>query len=184
MRTAVAIETQFMYQWYVVYSKPSNEALAAREIANQGFEVFLPMIAKDRESTAYPLFPRYMFVCLDMRHRWQSIYNTRGVSTLIGNGGFPTAVPSRLVEEIRSRSDENGCVFVNDQDNKRRAEPDDYCRVSFGPFKDFEGVCKSSAKNRVVLLLDMFGSKRETAIDPNDVEVINSSDVAPIRAVG
>ena len=72
--------------WYVVQTKVNAEAKAGRNLIRQGFEIYLPRYLKRRsharkiEKVAAPLFPRYLFVSVDMaKQRWRSnsIYHRR-----------------------------------------------------------------------------------------------------------
>ena len=78
-------------KWYVVMTQPCNEEGALRNLTRQGFDAFLPRrwVTKrrpDRFCTLLePLFPRYLFVRLDLElQRWRSINGTYGVRRLVG----------------------------------------------------------------------------------------------------
>ena len=80
-------------RWYVVQTQVNGEAKAAENLRRQGYEAYLPRYLKRRrharkvDFTAKPLFPRYMFVAIDMAtQRWRSIQSTFGVSRLVTNG--------------------------------------------------------------------------------------------------
>lgn len=67
-------------RWYVVQTQVNGEARAAQNLMRQGFEIYLPRYLKRRrharkiDLTAKPLFPRYMFVAVDVAtQRWRSI---------------------------------------------------------------------------------------------------------------
>src|SRR5947209_3993566 len=59
-------------QWYVAQTHPRAEAKAAEHLDRQGFHVYLPNFRKRRrharrvETVTAPLFPRYLFVSVDM----------------------------------------------------------------------------------------------------------------------
>ena len=64
-----------------------------RTCRRQGYETYLPRYLKRRrharkvDFAAKPLFPRYMFVAIDMAtQRWRSVQSTIGVSRLVTNG--------------------------------------------------------------------------------------------------
>ena len=87
-------------RWYVVQTQVNGEAKAAENLRRQGYEAYLPRYLKRRrharkmDFTAKPLFPRYMFVAIDMAtQRWRSVQSTIGVSRLVTNGDSPAAVP-------------------------------------------------------------------------------------------
>ena len=79
-------------KWILVYTKVKQEQRAKRNLENQGFEIFLPMIAFAKQNqtksiTLKPMFPRYLFVHLDQCHdNWGPIRSTIGVSHLVKFG--------------------------------------------------------------------------------------------------
>ena len=97
-------------RWYVVQSQPNAELKAAAHLNRQGFATYLPRYVKRRrharrvEHVPVPLFPRYLFVGIDMTtQRWRSIVSTVGVSRLICSGEAPQAVPDQIVASLRAR---------------------------------------------------------------------------------
>ena len=85
-------------RWFVVQTQPNAENKAVAHLARQGFVTYLPRYLKRRrharrvDIVAAPLFPRYLFVVIDMTaQRWRSIYSTVGVSRLICNGRYSDA---------------------------------------------------------------------------------------------
>ena len=95
-------------QWYVVQTQANAENKAIAHLARQGFVTYLPRYLKRRrharrvDVVAAPLFPRYLFVEIDMAaQRWRSIYSTVGVSRLVCNGEFPASVPERVVDLLK-----------------------------------------------------------------------------------
>ena len=103
--------------WYAVYTQPRKEGLAYEHLERQEFEVFFPRHLKRRsharkvEDVPSPLFPRYLFAAFDLAESgWRVIRSTRGVIDLVRNGLDPVSVPETVIEEIRSRLDENGLI--------------------------------------------------------------------------
>jgi transcriptional antiterminator RfaH len=106
-----------MKRWYVVYTHPRHEDRALWHLRNQGFEGFLPRLrklrrhARRKEPTLEPLFPRYLFVNLDLGSTaWRSINGTRGVVGVIGNDTGPRPVPQGVVESLRDNADQDGAT--------------------------------------------------------------------------
>lgn len=67
-------------RWYVVQTHINGEAKAANNLTRQGFGVYFPRYLKRRsharrvDVVARPLFPRYLFVAIDLAtQRWRSI---------------------------------------------------------------------------------------------------------------
>ena len=58
--------------WYLVQSKPRNEARALENLLRQGYETYLPLIEVERLQRGKllkrlePLFPRYLFLHLEI----------------------------------------------------------------------------------------------------------------------
>ena len=157
-------------RWYVVQTQTHAENKAAANLLRQEFSVYLPRYQKRRrharktEMVAAPLFPRYIFVGVDMEtQRWRSIQSTFGVSHLVRNGDAPAAVSASVVEALQRREDENGFILL---DHRQRFTAGDRVRVVDGAFADclglFEGVRDDE---RVTLLLDLLGRKVRVMID-------------------
>ena len=104
-------------RWYVVQTQPRAEHKAAAHLGRQGFGSYLPQYLKKRrharrvETVAAPLFPRYLFVAVDIAaQRWRSIQSTIGVARLVCNGDAPAPVPEAILTAIKQREDERGFV--------------------------------------------------------------------------
>ena len=161
-------------RWFVVQTQVNGEAKAAQNLKQQGYDVYLPRYLKRRrharkvDFTAKPLFPRYMFVAIDMAtQRWRSIQSTFGVSRLVCNGDEPAAVPEGVVDALKQREDENGFVRM---DLKPSFAVGDKVRVLAGAFMDNAGLFHGIADHdRVSILLDMLGRKVRVLLDADMV---------------
>jgi transcriptional antiterminator RfaH len=159
-------------RWYVVQTQVNGEARAAENLRRQGYETYLPRYLKRRrharkvDFTAKPLFPRYMFVAIDMKaQRWRSIQSTSGVSRLVTNGDVPAVVPEGVVRELKMREDAKGFVKL---DTISAFTPGDKVRVLAGAFMDNAGLFNGVADhNRVSILLDMLGRQVRVVLDPD-----------------
>jgi len=163
-----------MHRWYVVHTHPQSEARAKANLERQGYEVYLPRCRKWRrharraDIVAAPLFPRYLFLRLDIScERWRPVLSTFGVCAFVCYGGVPAPVPEGIVEGIRGREDAGQFVDLTRQSALR---PGDKVRIMGGPFADhvarFEGL---SDEQRVVLLLDLLGRKLRVAVPAETV---------------
>jgi transcriptional antiterminator RfaH len=150
--------------WFVVQTQVNGEAKAARNLLRQGYEVYLPRYLKRRrharkvDFVPRPLFPRYMFVAIDMAaQRWRPIQSTFGVSRMVCNGDDPAAVPDGVIPALKAREDDKGFVKMDVRSN---FSPGDKVRVLAGAFMDNAGLFDSfSDHDRVSILLDMLGRK-------------------------
>lgn len=156
--------------WYVVQTQVNGEAKAAENLRRQGYEAYLPRYLKRRrharkiDFTARPLFPRYMFVAIDMAtQRWRSVQSTVGVSRLVTNGESPAAVPEGVVNALKAREDVKGFVKM---DAGPAFAPGDKVRVLAGAFMDNAGLFNGMVdRDRVSILLDMLGQKVRVLLD-------------------
>jgi transcriptional antiterminator RfaH len=157
-------------RWYVVQTHGHAEAKAFTHLARQGFTAYLPRYLKRRrharriETVAAPLFPRYLFVTVDiMCQRWRSIRSTIGVSRLVCNGDDPVPVADDVIETLRAREDEQGFVTLR---QRPRFALGEQVRVLDGVFADclglFDGMKDS---DRVAVLLDLLGRKVRLVLD-------------------
>ena len=96
--------------WYLVHSKPKQEARALLNLSNQGYDCFLPIHKKQVvrrgvvATQAGPLFSRYLFIQLDTDisgKSWASIRSTLGVSKLVVFGTEPARVDSHLNQLLK-----------------------------------------------------------------------------------
>jgi transcriptional antiterminator RfaH len=156
--------------WYVVHTQMNAEMKAARNLLRQGFDIYLPKFLKRRsharkvEKVAAPLFPRYLFVCVDITaQRWRSIQSTFGVSHFVSNGPSPTPVAGNVLRLLKAREDANGFIQL---DQRPKFVPGEKVRVLSGPFSDnlalFDGM---GDRDRVAILLDLLGRKVRVSID-------------------
>ncbi|MBD8600020.1 transcription/translation regulatory transformer protein RfaH [Pseudomonas sp. W2Oct36] len=96
-------------RWYLIQTKPRQEARAAEHLQRQQFECYRPVKhgEKKRGSRApaeEELFPGYLFIHMDQASdNWYPIRSTRGVARIVTFGGMPVPVQDALIEQIRQR---------------------------------------------------------------------------------
>ena len=160
-------------RWYVAQTHIHAEAKASQHLCCQGFDVYLPRYLKSRrharrvDRVAAPLFPRYLFVSIDLTtQRWYAINSTIGISKLIRHGNVPVAVPDAIIEGLKRREDAEGHIQLEPQS---RFVPGDKVRVSHGAFCDCLGLYETvSGKERSAILLDLLGRKVRVVLE-NDL---------------
>ena len=160
--------------WYVVQTQVNAEAKAARNLVRQGFEIYLPRYLKRRsharkiEKVPAPLFPRYLFVRIDMAtQRWRSIQSTFGVSRLVCNGSDPAPVAQQVLGALKAREDESGYVRL---DVRPKFALGEKVRVLAGVFAENLGLFDGLAdRDRIAILLDLLGRKVRVSIETDMV---------------
>ena len=157
-------------RWCVVQTHPRAETKAAAHLSRQGFLTYLPRIRKSRrharcvEMVEAPLFPRYLFVALDIaKQPWRCVQSTVGVARLVCNGDAPAFVGDDVVQELRGREDGQGFVKLRPHLTLRQGAQ---VRLQVAPFGDcpgrFDGLTEGE---RVAVLLDLLGRKVRVIVD-------------------
>jgi transcriptional antiterminator RfaH len=149
-------------RWYVVHTQAQGEERADVNLRQQGFVTYLPRYLRARrhsrrtETVARPLFPRYLFVAMDVaRDRWRSVQSTFGVSNLVVVGNDPIPLPDGVVDEIRAREGEQGFVKLG---LPAGIKPGSSVRLIDGVFAEYRGVLERLADDRrVTVLLNLLG---------------------------
>jgi transcriptional antiterminator RfaH len=164
-------------RWYVVHTRPRAEVKAVQNLVRQGFTCYLPRYLKRRrharrvETVAAALFPRYLFVDLDLAtQQWWPIRSTFGVADLVYNGGQPAPISSDIIQAIKQREDERGFVTLL---RKPRFAPGDTVRIVDGVFSACLGLFEGMAdRERVAVLLDLLGRKVRVVMDEEAVAAV------------
>jgi len=154
--------------WFLAQVKPNCEALAQRNLARQGFEAFLPQEEVTREmrgrfvTKLRPVFPGYIFVAFDPeRGHWRSINGTYGIARLVSFGSQPAAVPTGLVDQLKSRCTDGGLLIPME-----KIHAGDQVMLTKGPFHNLIAeVEELTPDRRVWVLLDVMGGERRVSVD-------------------
>ena len=157
-------------RWYVVQTHVNAETKAADNLKRQGFAVYLPCYLKHRsharkmDIVARPLFPRYLFVSIDVAtQRWRAIQSTLGVSYLVCWSGKPAWVEDSAVSGLKAREDESGFVKF---DQRPKFALGQKVRVLAGAFAENLGLFDGLAdRDRIAILLDLLGRKVRVSLE-------------------
>jgi transcriptional antiterminator RfaH len=150
-----ALSTPKPAAWYVVQTKPRQEARARENLQNQGIRCTLPLLRverirrRTRQWVDEPLFSRYLFIELGgVNAKWNALRSTRGVSQLVQFGGVPAKVPSEWMNAFQSRER----IAVPLFDCGQRVV------VTAGPFQGVEGIYQlRDGESRAIVLLELLG---------------------------
>lgn len=164
-------------RWYVVETHAKAEAKALFNLKRQGYRAYLPQYLKLRrharrtDRVPRPLFPRYLFVKLDIeRETWRPIQSTFGVVRLIRQGDRPAPVPHGVVEDIAVRQNDDGFVAVRSACSYSRGEQ---IHIEAGAFADQTGLFECATDDeRVVLLLNLLGREVKVKLPVEDLAAL------------
>lgn len=159
---------------YVAETKPMNEAFALKQLQRQGFDAFYPAYRRERRLRAaggmldllVPLFPRYIFVELDLGvQRWRSVNNTYGIRRLLG---ADPEKPQRVEEVLAQSLREQRASGPQEDPEKMLSKICTDCHVEIveGVLIDRRGTVTrvDDAADRVVVLLYLLGTLREVSL--------------------
>jgi transcriptional antiterminator RfaH len=155
-----------MQQWFVIHTHAKSEHKAEFHLRRQGFDTYLPCYLKRRsharriEMVRSPLFPRYLFVRMDIkRDRWRPIISSVGVSSLVCFGDNPAAVPNKFIDTILQQEDEAGLVRLND---RIPIKPGDAVQFLSGAMENKTGIYSyKKDEDRVIVMLELLGRQIE-----------------------
>ena len=95
--------------WCVVYTNVNKETIAEKNLIGQNFITYMPKYkkiishARKISTVIKPLFPRYLFVNVDLvAQRWPIINSTYGVNVIISMEGKPVIISEDIINKISS----------------------------------------------------------------------------------
>ena len=157
--------------WYVIHSKPKQEAVARDNLLRQGYTAYCPQITlKRRRRGAWraltePLFPRYLFVQLvEGQDSFAPIRSTLGVSKLLCFGDKPATISSHGIAEMQAQE-------YQDQPPSDDTVPwksGDNVQILDGALAGLYAVFHTQCdQQRVFVLLDLLGKQNRIKINTN-----------------
>ena len=161
-------------KWLLVYTKAKEEQRAKKNLENQGFEIFLPMIAftkvnQSKSITLKAMFPGYLFVKINTElDKWNRIKSTRGVSHLVIFGQRLAEIPNQVIAYLQSGVGEND--IFRQKISRREFQQGDKLVIEKGMFKDKEATfLAKKSKERVRILLRFVNHLISADIPASDV---------------
>ena len=167
---AIACSLQSLRQWFLIFTKPSAEELATRNLERQGFRVYYPRLLRlglrrgRWVERIVSLFPRYVFVQLDTaRQSLAPIRSTTGVANIVRFGSGITVVHDRIVDALMRRADPTS--GLHRLAGARVFEAGAAVSIVAGAFQGLDGIFERDAGNeRVVILLRLLGRQAPVRI--------------------
>lgn len=145
--------------WFLVRSKPRQEAVALTNLNRQGYESYLPMFAagkivrRKQIIVQEPMFARYLFVRLDTTGQgkgWSPIRSTLGVSELVCFGNKAAKVDEALIDMLREREAWQG------EQPKSLFNKGENVVITKGAFAGLQAIYQmNDSEGRAMVLLDL-----------------------------
>ncbi len=156
--------------WYVVHTKPRQEARALENLQNQGFNCFLPTMQVQKlrnqrvQTITEPMFSRYLFIQLDdQTQNWGPIRSTLGVSKLVSFGPQPAKVPPEFIDFLREAPVET---------LERMFAPGDNVQIASGPLQGLQGTYVAhDGETRAFVLVELLGQPQKLRMAVENLRV-------------
>ena len=158
----------FMNNWYLIQTKPRQEALAEENLTNQGYLVFYPQANINNKVVA--LFPRYLFIQLDNKSQnWSPIHSTKGVLNFVRFGVQFAKVPDEVICCIHDRLNETTNKYI-DLD---RFKSGNKVQITEGAFTGCEAIfnCYDSDE-RLNVLMHLIGKQHKLVLQKESVVAV------------
>jgi transcriptional antiterminator RfaH len=172
------------HRWFVAHTEPGTEPKVRDRLEASGFGTFLPMVVVERfrlrqrwgrtyreaKRKTVVAFPTYLFVAFDPAlSSWRRITSTRDVRRLLSSDAeHPLPVPDAAMAVLFSLGYDRPMVH---DPVPALIKVGAIVTVKEGPFASFQGICQWSKKDRVGLLMSLFGRTTPAEFDLGDVEV-------------
>ena len=154
-----------MRNWYLIKTKPQQEAIATQNLTNQNFNVFFPKAVINNKTT--PLFPSYLFIELDDKtQNWTPIRSTKGVSNFVRFGLSFAKVPNQIINLIKTQQQQTIEKMINICSHHKG----DYLEIQTGAFKGQQAIFQNyNSSDRVTVLLKLIGQQQAITLDQREV---------------
>ena len=154
-----------MRNWYLIKTKPQQEAIATQNLTNQNFDVFFPKAVIKSKTT--PLFPTYLFIELDDKtQNWTPIRSTKGVSNFVRFGLSFAKVPNQIINLIKTQQQQTIEKMINICSHHKG----DYLEIQTGVFKGQQAIFQNyNSSDRVTVLLKLIGQQQAITLDQREV---------------
>ena len=161
-----------MKLWYALHTKPRKEHQVEAILCHREIETYLPLRCELKKHrlvvTREPLFPRYLFACVDLPAVGISaIVYTPGLTSMVSFCGEPAAVDAGIIDYLKQREQTGSGPEVYGH-----FRPGERVIIRTGPCKDLEAIFDSrlSGLGRVRVLLKILGQQTPTEVDENWLE--------------
>ena len=158
-------------EWYVIHTHVYKEGVVEKNLIRQKFITYLPKYkkvirhARKVSNVFSPLFPRYLFVQMDLfKQRWASINSTFGVDVVITMGNKPVKISNKIINEIKSYDNTKGITDITPCLSMVKGDQVDILEGVFSGRKAiFDGLTDA---NRIKVLFNLLGKEVTLSMAP------------------
>lgn len=141
-------------KWYALYTNPRAEKKVELELQKRDYQVYLPQRTtlkqwSDRKKkVTVPLFPSYIFICLELERNYYDILNIPGVVKFIRMGKDIVSIRAQQIQEIQ--------LFLSNFEHyevlNELFEPKMPVEVIAGPLKGTKGTISELKGNKLFVI--------------------------------
>jgi len=170
--------------WFCVRTHPKHEHIAAAQLQENGFRVFLPRIRYRRPTRCGPawvteaLFRDYLFTRFDLAIALRRVQHSRAVRGVVHFGDRWPTVPEAIIDELQTLMGGQDLRLVEDT-----LSPGDTVLIATGVMSGLHAVVTRvmPAKQRVALLLEFLGQRTSVEVDRNRVTFLADEQSKRVR---
>lgn len=171
MKQIIKKEEDLKLSWYPFYTKSRFEKKADESLKKAGYEVFLPLMKKERnwsdrkKIVEMPLFSSYIFVRIP-KYKIYDVLQIYGIVRYIVFNGRPATVRDSEIDMIRKVLSNKTEVDVVDGILEKGAE----VTIKSGIFKGYTGkYIESKGKNKIVIEIESINKTLLVTIEMNSI---------------
>jgi transcription antitermination factor NusG len=154
----------------VVRTKPRQEKIAVRHLAQRNVKPYCPMFLRPpwhlrAPRGPVPLFAGYVFVSCDPQVQLNAVRYCPGILGPVSFNGAPATVEQDLIDALRLREGDRGYALP---DEVARGIPKGATvRIMAGPLEGIKGVFRGyvRGRERARILMDFLRSRHEVEVD-------------------
>lgn len=160
--------------WYVAYTQPKREQVAATNLMQQGFETYLPLYRTLKKSAdgpltqSEPMFPRYIFFKPGVGKSLSTAKSTRGVSTVLSFGCQAATVKTDTLELIKQFETQRNSETLS---QLSPFQPGQLVRLTGKSLTGLEGLVTSVSSKRVNVLIHLLGGEHNMRVGHHQLEI-------------
>lgn len=161
-------------RWFLAYTKPKLESVAKFNLAQQGFDVFLPLFKKFSKTSEgpvalfEPMFPRYiLFRPVRVEQSISVVRNTKGVSNIVRFGFEPALLSDEIVCKIRQMVEDRERATIEDLNQLKIGQA---VRLKHTALGSIEGLVHNVSRKRVSVLLEILGRPTVVQVEHHQVD--------------
>ena len=162
-------------RWYLAYTKPRQESIAQVNLAQQAFDVYLPLYKKFKKTEQgpvalfEPMFPRYILLKPSKPEQSISaVRSTKGITTLVRFGFEPAQIHDELVQRIRQLEQDRNQATLQELSNLKAGQT---VRLKHTALDGIEGLIQSVSSKRVAVLLEILGRPTVVQVEHHQIDL-------------